>query len=172
MATNRNIIVVEDKLKEMIDVLPNMSYKDETDEFEVWFGFGDEKELNAFLQQSADRKYPLIWLVYPYEEAHGFKEVEVKNMTLVLAVDTVASKMNMDRLDTTYREILFKLYGNLVHCFEKSNTIHIDSDYKIVKFPNYGAEETNNSETVDLWDAMKVVFNCRINDRCLREITF
>ncbi len=67
-------IILEDVLKSVFNYLPAMSYNEGGDEFSVTFGFGTKKDLNKFLTlRKRSTVYPLIWLLYPYNELHNHR---------------------------------------------------------------------------------------------------
>ena len=72
------MIIVEDRFEEMFDVLPLLSNQNGIDpdmEYKSTFGYGDDKELMAYLIKNKNEDiYPLIWLVTPYNEEHGRKK--------------------------------------------------------------------------------------------------
>jgi len=169
MVTEKTIIV-EDRLTEMFSMLPPMNG------FEVVFGCGDNKELQVFLKEKAadSDPYPLIWLVYPYVENHLRTKVELNKLTFILAVETNKSMLNKERIDETYKKILFPLLDNIKSLFTRANIMNVKDEYTIIKFPNYSGDDndTLSSYTTANWDALKVTIDCTINNVCLRPITF
>lgn len=171
MSVTEEIIIIEDVLEKAFEQLPRFSNGGE--DFYPLFKFGDDKELIAFLKENQGQKspYPIIWLVYPFEEDHQRTHVNVENMSLVLATETNCEMFNEERFETTYKQILFPLYNNIKKLFQQANTIMTDDTYRIMKFPNYSDEGSTDSEEqkmVDIWDALKITFNAQINNRCLR----
>ncbi|RLA04913.1 MAG: hypothetical protein DRQ47_02475 [Gammaproteobacteria bacterium] len=167
-------IIVENRLEEIFNQLPIMTNSKGVD-FKPVFKFGDEFELNAFLRASkgdAKRPYPLIWLVYPYTEDHTRTVVNIENMVLVLATVTNSSYNNSQRLKENYEKILIPLYENIKLAFLRVNILSTDDTYNMIKFPNYGREDGAEAKTIDLWDALKITFNCAINNNCIRQIKF
>jgi hypothetical protein len=143
-------------------------------EFKPVFKYGDNKELLAFLKtkNKGEKPYPLIWLVYPYVEDHGRTNVSIEPISLVLAVRTNKSMLNEQRMEETYKKVLIPLYNNLREMFMQSNIAYVTDEYIVTKFPNYSNEESEGTQnqTVDLWDALKMTFNCTINANCLNEL--
>jgi hypothetical protein len=163
----KKTIVIEDRLREIFDYLPAINT------YNPVFKVGDEKELLAFFKQSeGNTNYPLIWLVQPYEEQHvNRKRVNIDNLSLILAVETNHEMLNSERMDSTFKPILYKLLDNILDVFTVSNTLSYDSNFRIMKFSNYDHEESGESGVVvDIWDAIKLTVNIEINDNCLREI--
>lgn len=173
------LIKVEDRFQEMFNLLPSMAgiNANSSDLFDVTFGYGDNKQLNFFLNERKDFvNYPLIWLLYPYKERHTRKYVELEKVSLILAVETITGLTNKERIDQTFTKILFPLFDNISELFMKSNTIHTGVYYDVIKYPNYGEinqlRTKEESFSVDVWDALKVTFDCEINNNCLRPIKF
>lgn len=171
MGVSHEMIIVEDRFKEMFDYLPTING------FEVVFGYGDNKELQAFLnsKQEEDSPYPLIWLVYPYIENQNRTNVSLDQITIILATDTGIPLLNKERLDSVYKTILIPLYNNVTNLFRMASIMNVSDTYQVIKFPKYsGSDDVNGDydETVDVWDALKVTFDCTINNTCLRPIKF
>lgn len=169
-----SVIVVEDRLAEMFAYLPEMKNANDVP-FTPTFMYGDQKQLLDFLRQNSkgDSKYPLIWLVYPFEEKHCRSEVEFKNMTLILAVETNSKMLNSQRLKETYAKVLMPLFDNIKICFNNANISNSSNEYFLTKYPNYShnADATENEATY-IWDALKVTFDGKLNSNCLRPIMF
>jgi len=172
MGVVKQSIIVEDRFREIFNYLPNMK-DDNLNEFPIVFDGGDERELNAFLttKQGDSRPYPLIWLVYPFKEIHTKKEVKLDSVTFILAVETNSEMLNKQRLDETFKKILFPLLFNIRKAFEKACIININDEYEIIKHPNYSSDENGEQlSSIELWDALKVTFDCSINNSCLRPL--
>jgi hypothetical protein len=159
------MIVIEDKLNDIFSYLPSQNG------FKPVFSWGDDKELNTFLSNSneATTPYPLIWLIYPYNENHKKRSVKAK-IELILAVKTNTEMLNKERLIKTYKGILIPLYDNILTVFQKASTVFVEEEYEVIKYPNYG--DSTNTKTVDIWDALKVTFDLRFNDNFLKTIKF
>jgi len=177
MGIVKKIIVFEDELEEIFSYLPRMKYQATSDlDYKVVFGAGDKKALNVFLKtkNKGDSPYPLIWLLYPYEETHNRTNLSVDKVTLILAVPTNESMQNKERLNETYKKVLFPLYDNMRHCLENANIVNIAKEFKVIKYPNYSDEQSSGDESAGtfIWDALKVNFQITIRDTCLKPIMF
>tara|TARA_R110000764_G_C11027156_1_gene384737 strand:- start:2723 stop:3232 length:510 start_codon:yes stop_codon:yes gene_type:complete len=169
MSTVKSFIVVEDRLAEMFDMLPTIK-----DKFKPKFGYGDKKELNAFLKnRKRTSPYPLIWLLYPYKEVHNKRNVSIKNLELVIAVQTNSSMENSERIIKTYKGILIPLLDDINSLFLRANILNVNKEYEVEKHPNYSdSEEGNSSAGTLIWDAIKLTYDITITDDCLRNIKF
>jgi len=100
--------------------------------------------------------------------------LSVDKATLILAVPTNESMQNKERLNETYKKVLFPLYDNMRHCLENANIVNIAKEFKVVKYPNYSDEQSSGEESAGtfIWDALKVNFQITIQDTCLKPIIF
>lgn len=172
MSVIAETMVVEDKFAEMFTYLPKMT-NEKQEEFEVRFKYGDQKELIAFLKSEigSDNPYPLIWLIYPFIEIHSRNKVTLNDVSLVLAVETNDSMFNEDRMEQTYKTVLFPLLNNIKTVFKRANIFNTDEVYTIIKYPNYSGiddGEGDENKSTDIWDAIKVTFSCSIIKGCLK----
>lgn len=160
-------IVVEDKLRAIFDYLPQIKG------FKPVFKAGDEKELLAFFKQSQQvTSYPLIWLVMPYSEDHvNRRRVELMDISFILAVQTNSEMLNAERLDRTFKPILYPLLDNVLDVLTIASTTEYDGKFKVTKYANYSDEQTEQAGVEpDLWDAIKLNLDLKINNNCLRKI--
>lgn len=175
------MIIVENKLEEIFSYLPLMSYEVGGAEFKVYFGYGDELELNAFLKQKEGdetQPYPLIWLLYPYEEIHKKKEVYLNDIVLIVATNTNNNMLNKERIATNFSKVLIPLYDNIERAFLRASNMNFLQEVKVTKFPNYSGEDQRRSSIEPreesfantLWDALKTKWKISINDNCLKQI--
>lgn len=160
-------IIVEDKIEEVVKTIPLLKNAvTNVVDMAIFFKKGPEDEINSYLGKSND-PYPLIWLAYPFVEKHiNYKKVEVRNITIIIATKGNVSKLLDDRFDKVYRETLMNVFDNLRYKIDKSITIQLTEEYSITKVPNYKVDQRRNS--IDVWDAIKVTFDCNINNKCLK----
>ena len=167
-------IVLEDKLAEMFSDLPAMSYSDGSPSFPVSFGYGDKKELNAFIKlRESNKPYPLIWLLYPYEEKHNKNRLQVDDVVFILAVPTIASMQNPQRLKETYANILIPLFDNVRWLFRRTNIVNFNDEYTMTKYPNYSDTDDGEEHAgTFIWDALKVELSFSVIDTCYKSVKF
>lgn len=175
MSVVHDSIIVEKRLAEIFEYMPSMKMNEaDTTSYDVTFGYGSAKELNAFLKSKENESvhpYPLIWLLYPLVEKHNKTEVILERANFILAVNNKAVMLNEQRINETYTKVLMPLYDNMRKCLKRANISNLNEELELTKFPNYGS--TPNQEehvTTDVWDALKVVLNVRINNVCLKAI--
>ena len=170
MVAIKKSIIVEDKIKLALSKLPLFINPKTSTEHKHFFKIGEEDEINAFLKKT-NKEYPLIWLAYPFKEKHSLKKVIVKDLTLILIVEGDVKTFIEDRFDNVFKGILYNVFDNVRYLLDKSQNIKITSEYNLVKFPNYMKINRNASveghKAIDVWDAVKVTFDCIINDKCL-----
>lgn len=173
MITNK-IIVLEDKLEEMIQDLPLMAYDDKSKSYPVIFGAGDDKELGAFLKiRKNTSPYPLIWLLYPTPENHTKTKLNVENAQFILAVPTKAELRNPERRKTTYKNVLNPLLENFILLFRRANIISFEGNFTAVKHPNYSSDENGDEHIAGvIWDAYRVDVSFSVIDTCYRKVNF
>lgn len=171
MGITKSYIIVEDRLEDIFSFLPEIKAG-----FKNHFGYGDKKELLAFLKtktKGATTPYPLIWLLYPYKESHTKKGVQVKNLQLILAVEGGASSQNPQRMEETFKAVLFPLLDNIIKAFTQANITNWNREFEAEKRPNYSSSEEGTAHaTTFRWDALKFKTDIVINDGCLKEIKF
>ena len=176
MSVPEKYISVEDKLTEMFATLPLMQNGiGGVAEFQPILGYGDEKELNAFLKmkEKGESPYPLIWLLYPYKEIQTKTHVEVSNIQLILAVKSNMPMLNFERMEVTFNAILIPLYNNITNLFKRANIVNVSGDYDVIKYPNYSSTDRSEETYGNLiWDAMKLEFSIKIKSTCFKAQIF
>jgi len=141
------------------------------------FGYGDDNDLNRFL---AEREkdlgpYPLVWLLLPYEQEYenrgslsGKQVAEVERLQFVLAVETNTDLRIEQRLDITYKQVLYPLFDDVMRLIKSTSVIKMNDGYKVRKYPLYLDElNSEKANTIIVWDALKIIFDCKINNNCL-----
>jgi hypothetical protein len=163
----RKAIIVEDKIKEVLTYLPLFINPSTATEHKHVFKMGVESEINAFVKK-AQGPYPLIWLAYPFQEEHSLKKVNVDNLTLIIAVKGNYENFLEDRFENVFKGVLYNIFDNIRYLLNKSQNTKVTSEYSLTKFPNYikSDEGSEKNVAIDVWDAVKVSFNCTINDKC------
>jgi len=174
-------IEIAQKLK---GIFENKTFTENDKTYNVKFHFGDQKELNKWIQiydKNNLKKYPLIWFVL--EDGEPIKKIGERfktNITLILFQLNDSGELNNKRIERTYLPILKPLqkfiYNSLV-----SNGFNF-TDWRgetVGEFiPNYGVKLDSNgvnsdfrstdkkgveSITTDIVDAIIFTKNCFIN---------
>tara|TARA_R110002167_G_scaffold313655_1_gene519315 strand:- start:12667 stop:13185 length:519 start_codon:yes stop_codon:yes gene_type:complete len=159
------MIVTEDSLASIIDGFPSIQINSSTN-LKPQFGWGDDKELNRYIALRKSKSYPLIWLLPSedlYEGSTG--QSVVKECTFIIATrETRTMLLNEARYKASFAIVLNPLTDNLIKGLSSSNiTSRSNSEYKIIKLPNYSDDEIKNG-TIDLWDAISLKIDIRFTN--------
>jgi hypothetical protein len=169
------LIVTEHIIRAIVDTIPNIRINDSLSQ-KAKFHWGDEEELNRFIQLKKEDSYPLIWLLPGDDEYEGALGQEVvKECTFIIATrEDDESLFNDQRYIKTYDLVLNPLTDYLIHGLTASSiTERIGNEWTIRKFPKYSAGGAENA-TIDLWDATRLTINIRFNGKlnCLNTINY
>jgi hypothetical protein len=169
------MIVVEHTIKEIVDTIPAIQINSEL-LAKPKFHWGDEDELNRYVQLMKEGSYPLIWLLPSPDNYEGSLGQDViKECSFIIATRETRQEMfNNERYKTSFDIVLQPLTDNLIHGLSVSTaTSRIGDKWEIMKFPNYSAESQKNG-TIDLWDAISLTIDVRFNSnlKCLKTISY
>ena len=163
------IVKVEQIFDELFDTIPIYDGNNK-----LFFGYGEQKELNAILlarQKNGNPCYPLLWYNLP-NTLEGNKIYSEGNCDFVLAYNTTGDLFNDQRFTQIFNEILFPHFSLVIQALEKANGISVlniseDKKWKTTNYPNYGSPTTfegkKQQKQVDIWDA--VGFTLKLNIR-------
>lgn len=162
------MIVVENKLVQAFDTLPNIGGKKPT------YRWGNEhhllKQLELF-QKKSKTPYPLIYQVSNTQKPNVQRKTVEVDLQLILAVrSTNTSLLNENRWAMNYKDFLFPLAENIRKLFFKSQMFLWNGEYDLLEFPNYGNGKENF--TIDIWDALRFDTTITITNNCLNKIYF
>lgn len=165
------MIVSEHRIRDIVDTIPsirvNSNYSSTPN-----FHWGDEKELNRWLQEKKEAAYPLIWLLPTPDDykSRGF-EVEKKCEFIISTRENATELYNDQRYIKSFETVLNPITERLIHGLNTSSISDlIKQEWVLTKFPNYSNSSKN--ATIDLWDAVKLVISVRFNDNCLNTINY
>lgn len=170
------MIVTEHVVRDIIKGFPEIQLGTITTN--VKFHWGDEKELNRYIQLNKTASYPLVWLLPSEENYIGALGQNVNRVcSFVIATrETRKDLFNNQRYAKSFDVVLNPILGYLVHGLSSSNiTSRINDSWKVFKFPNYSAsEEGDENGTIDLWDAIKLDIEVNFNGdlKCLKPISY
>ena len=170
MGVIKKTLIVEDIFEVLFAMLP--LFAEDNVDYHPVFKAGNDKDLLEDISKREDQPYPLIWLMYPFNEDHKRTHVSLSNVTFVLAVkSSLRDRFNDERLDNTFKNYLMPLVDNIKHLFKYSNVIEYTEELQIIKYPNYGVE--NKNIVTARWDAIRIqIDNLVIKDRCIKQVTF
>jgi len=162
------MIIVEDRLKELFDGLPDITVG--SDVFTPLFDFGSKDDLNILIKEE-EAPYPLIWLVSEFQENKNEKDHVNVKLNFVLATCTDSVMKNSERLEYSFKGVLIPLFENMLKAFCRSNiAIMVNQDYTITKHYNYGSGIESN--TLDIWDAIQFEIELNIYDNVLKTVNY
>jgi hypothetical protein len=169
------MIVVEHMLRAVINTIPEIRLNDNLSS-KPKFHWGDEKELNRYIQLKKDESYPLIWLLPSPDRYEGSLGQEIiKECTFIIATrETRKELFNDQRYINSFDVVLQPLTENLIHGITVSSiTDRTEDTWEIMKFPNYSNDSEKNG-TIDLWDAIQLTINVRFKSsiKCLKNINY
>jgi len=169
------MIVVEHSLKAIIDLIPAIQINSNLLS-KPKFHWGDEDELNRYVQVMKEGTYPLIWLLPSPDNYEGsLGQDVVKTCSFIIATrETRQSMFNNERYKKSFDLVLQPLTEKLIHSLTVSNiTTRIGDKWEIMKLPNYSAESDKNG-TIDLWDAIGLTIEVKFhsNLKFLKPISY
>jgi hypothetical protein len=93
-----------------------------TDPFHVWFDYGRYIEITKRLTEKqqgtteALKRFPLIWLVIPYDETYGETDqvCELTNLQIIIATQTKIDSTTPQRMADNFIPRLFPIYEELI----------------------------------------------------------
>lgn len=174
-----NIIgqIIDDNKSEFVWKSPTQS---------VSYSWGDQQELNAWIIAkdkeiagmrafggSNKTKYPLIWMVTPIDGKLLLRENLFERITFIICCDTKAEWLNSTREKETM-PMLTDLANTFLEILSQNKNAQIirkngQLDVTFRKVYNYSTNG-KESETVDIWDAIKLTFDLKINTNCLKNL--
>jgi hypothetical protein len=169
------MIVTEYSIRDIIATIPSIQINQNL-ALKPKFHWGDEQELNRYIQVKKENSYPLIWLLPTSERYEGssFQNV-IKDCSFVIATrETRKELFNDQRYIKTFDLVLNPLVDYLVQGLTTSNISDRDeNEFDLFKHPNYSAESEENG-TIDIWDAIKLDIRVKFKDNinCLKPIIY
>lgn len=149
----------------IFETLPIMTIRDI--EFKPLFEYGSHEDLLLFLKQVNHLKnkphYPLIWLETPLAVEDSSRGIyNTTNLNLVIATLSDQDKLNKERMETTFKEVLYPLLSNIKIALSRNGVTNFSDFTKTLHF-NYSPTEKEASE---IWDAIQVQVKVRFKKNC------
>ncbi|GAB0156226.1 hypothetical protein CHRYSEOSP005_14900 [Chryseobacterium sp. Alg-005] len=159
----------------------------------ISYSWGDQQELNQWIiAKNSDiagkrafaikntSKYPLIWLITPYDGNILLKENVIPSIKFIICSDTQGEWLNSTREKETM-PFLIDIANNLIEVISRhKNTSIINKASNPISFKkvyNYpvsktveNVEQVPEAETLDIWDAVTLKFDIKIDDNCLKNL--
>tara|TARA_R110002020_G_scaffold453632_1_gene668616 strand:- start:12623 stop:13132 length:510 start_codon:yes stop_codon:yes gene_type:complete len=167
------MIVAEHSIRSIVSQIPEVQIRDNLSLNPV-FHWGDEKELNRFIELKKENSYPLIWLLPSRDEFEGSRfQHLIKECSFIVATrETRTDLFNDQRYIRSFDLVLNPLVEYLVKGLTSSNISEIqEQEYSLFKHPNYSADSDDNA-TIDIWDAIELNIKVKFKDNinCLKPI--
>lgn len=163
-------------LTELFDLLPDATFSN-GNTAKIDFSWGSQQDLNKYIKlKGSKRKYPLIWLVNTKWTENRLGETMKSRIRLILAINsTKMENINPTIWDSDFEITLNPIKENVLTALTKSGrTILNQTTIDIERLPNYSEEGTNNTKTIDVWNA--IVIDCDVeishNSTCFNQINF
>ncbi len=170
------MIIVEERLQELFATLPTITVAGKA--HQPLYDFGSHKDLLRYMNSERKEKgavqYPLVWFETPVttpEVRNG--NLEGVGISLILATLTKSQFSNRARLDITIKPTLEPLRDDVINALNKSGFTTIVNDKQIDRtiYYNYGVDE-EQTQTTDIWDAIKLDLQINMTSNCLRNINY
>lgn len=156
----------------------------------VSYSWGDQQELSQWILTKNDEiaglrtfgkqnksKYPLIWLVTPIEGEIQHSENLFEKITFIICCNTKAEWLNSTREKETMQMLteLANLFIEIISSDKNATIIRKDGSnrVKFKKVYNYSVvknDSSDESHTLDIWDAITLTFDLKINNNCLKNL--
>jgi hypothetical protein len=163
-------------LTELFDLLPDATFSN-GNTAKIDFSWGSQQDLNKYIKlKGSKRKYPLIWLVNTKWNENRLGETMKSRIRLILAINsTKMENINPTIWESDFEVTLNPIKENVLTALTKSGrTILNQTTIDIERLPNYSEEGTNNTKTIDVWNA--IVIDCDVeinhNSTCFNQINF
>lgn len=169
------MIVAEHSIRDIVNLMPLIQMNPSLS-LKPKFHWGDEQELNRYIELQKENSYPLIWLLPSVDNHNGSKYQKLdKECSFIIATrETRKELFNDQRYIKSFDLVLNPLADYLVHGLTTSNiSERIENDFDLFKHPNYSAVSEKNG-TIDIWDAIKLDIKIRFknNINCLKPIYY
>jgi hypothetical protein len=168
------MIVFEERLGELVALLPPHINEGSTTEFPIKYGWGTQDELNKYLAlPRQDSPYPLIWLINGTDKENLSEGVVRRRTNLLIAtVSDKQSEMNPFIYQTDYKDVLVPVVENLIQVFIQSGISQIIRNEIERQFlPNFSVRENNGQ--IDVWNVISLDLELAIfSNTCINTIFF
>lgn len=170
------MIVTEHVIRAIIETIPGIDLSPTKLGITPKFHWGDEKELNRYIQKKGDNSYPLIWLLPSPDNHEGGGQHATKSCSFIVATREMDQALyNDERYQLSFDIVLNPLTDYLIQGLTKSSlTSVVTREFVTTNFPNYSADSESNA-TIDKWDAKKLDIQVRFTDgniQCLKSISY
>ena len=174
------MIVTESTLEGIFDQIPAIRLSDIVGAKKPKFSYGDRLELIKFLMTKGDESYPLIWLLTspnsPHEKHYNSGHQCSRQCEFILATrETTKDMLSNERFNSSFKYVLNPLQDYVIQGITAANETRLLEDvyYSGRYFDISVAENAEESEYIDLWDAIKIKADIEfiyVKDNCKNTI--
>lgn len=163
------MIVFEEKMRELISLMPNN--ENANGSFDIRYDWGTIDVLNKFLiLKESVSKYPLIWLVTSKDTDDLLRNRVTRDARFIIATrSNNVDGFNKEQYQTDYLNVLIPVYNDFITLLNSSGISKI-IDSKIDKElkPNYSVND-NGKGLITVWNAIVLDLTLEITDGCIKE---
>lgn len=169
------MIVFEEKIREIIDLLPNHTEPKQPTGFTVWpvrYDWGTYEVLTKFLLLKENQsKYPLLWLIVePTSEDWQGNRAGRKARFVLATRSNNPDGFNEFQYKNDYSKVLIPVYDNLITAFKRSGNFSIKSELRTYNLePNFSIKK-NGKGLIAIWNAITFTIDLEVDGRkCLNK---
>lgn len=163
------MIVFEEKMRELISLMPNHTQGNKN--FPIRYDWGTIDVLNKFLiLKESVSKYPLIWLVTSKDTDDLLRgRVNRKARFVIATRSNDENAFNGTQYQTDYLNILIPVYNNFITLLNSSGiTKIVNSSIEKELKPNYSVND-NGKGLITVWNAIVLDLEVEIINGCIKE---
>ena len=165
------MIIVEERFGEIFNTFPQIVVGGRG--YDINYNFGSHTDLIRYMKsktlESGGVSYPLIWLETPIErEVRRGGTIELRDVSLILATLSDATKSNIERLEITFKPTLIPLYKKVMKGLRMSGftTIIDEGKHSVTNFYNFGVVEKEHGGGPEIWDVLKIKVDLIMSSEC------
>lgn len=166
------MIITETVLREIFAQIPDIDYAGRL--WPVKFHWGNQDDLNLYMQTEAGNQTPLIWLVQE-RESHSRLQAE-RSVRLIIAKSSESKEeRNPTVWDSEFESVLNPLLEKVIIGIERSGvTGFVNREFNVYREANYPYNQSaENTKTIDHWNIIEFSANVVFNELgCVRKILF
>ena len=174
------MIVPETILSKVFEQLPPVAYFDKNkgaSTIPVKFDYGNQDDLNLYMEKELGNKTPLVWLVQGAKVDRESSQNRFP-LKLVIAKDSEQKTARNKKVwNTEISVYLDPLLENVRRCLKSSNIGFIVNDTdKVYREANYSETDGKSTKTIDHWNV--ITFECdyefypTASVDCVKQINF
>lgn len=133
------------------------------DALNKWLIDMDKKQIDRLIGNDVKNKYPLIWLVEGWKGEEVYNGYGFNSVTFWIASNSDVSTLNQNRDFTTQ----YKVANDFINELNIMDLLNSDS----IEWVEKSNVSTNGkSSQTDIWDAVTLTVDLRVNKNCLNKL--